>query len=90
MCGSVGGIVVASILKLLDNIVKEYTGNTANILTAVMCAVLFPDKFEFTVYIMLSMACLFTGIYLYESKKAKTSVASTSSESNEAARESKT
>lgn len=90
MCGSIGGIVVASILKLLDNIVKEYTGNTANILTAVLCAILFPDKFEFTVYIMLSMACLFSGIYLYESKKVKTNITSASSESNETARELKT
>ncbi len=32
---SLGGIVVASILKYLDNIVKEYTGSVANILTAV-------------------------------------------------------
>ena len=33
---SLGGIVVASILKYLDNIVKEYTGSVANILTAVI------------------------------------------------------
>ena len=33
---SLGGIVVASILKYLDNIVKEYTGSVANILTAVL------------------------------------------------------
>jgi hypothetical protein len=34
---SLGGLVVASILKYLDNIVKEYTGSVANILTAVAC-----------------------------------------------------
>ena len=51
---------------------QEYSGSTANILTAIFCAVLFPDKFEFTIYIMLSMACLFTGIYLYESRKVTT------------------
>ena len=33
---SIGGIAVASILKYLDNIVKEYTGSVANILTAVV------------------------------------------------------
>ena len=33
---SLGGIVVASILKYLDNVVKEYTGSVANILTAVI------------------------------------------------------
>lgn len=87
MCGSIGGIVVASILKLLDNIVKEYAGSTANILTAVLCAVLFPDKFEFTVYIMLSMGCLFTGIYLYESQKVKPKLSSVSSQSNQPSNE---
>ena len=51
---------------------QEYSGSTANILTAVFCAILFPDKFEFTLYILLSMGCLFTGIYLYESKKVQT------------------
>ena len=33
---SLGGLAVASILKFLDNIVKEYTGSVANILTAVV------------------------------------------------------
>merc|ERR1712018_290661 len=33
---SLGGIIVAAILKYLDNIVKEYTGSVANILTAVI------------------------------------------------------
>ncbi len=33
---SLGGLAVASILKYLDNIVKEYTGSVANILTAIV------------------------------------------------------
>jgi len=68
---SLGGIVVASILKYLDNIVKEYTGSVANILTAVISSVLFPDKFKFTPFIIMSMSSLLSGIYLYETKKAK-------------------
>ena len=44
--GSYGGLIVATILKLLDNIVKEYLGNIANIITAIFCSVLFPDKFQ--------------------------------------------
>jgi len=67
---SLGGIVVASILKYLDNIVKEYTGSVANILTAVLSSVLFPDKFKFTPFIIMSMTSLLSGIYLYETKKA--------------------
>ena len=52
-------------------IFQEYSGSTANILTAILCSILFPDKFELTPYIMLSMGCLLSGIYLYESKKLK-------------------
>ena len=65
---SVGGLVVAAILKKLDNVVKEYSSATANMFTAVISAVLFPDKFQITVFILLAMGLLFTGIYLYEKK----------------------
>jgi len=88
---SLGGLIVASILKYLDNIVKEYTASVANIITAVASrylssywksslnsnhaffrfSFLFPDKFKFTLYIVLSMASLLSGILLYETKKAK-------------------
>ena len=70
---SVGGLVVAAILKKLDNVVKEYSSATANIITAVISAVLFPDKFQITVFILLAMGLLFTGIYLYEKKSFKSS-----------------
>ncbi len=68
--GSCGGLVTAAILKFLDNIVKEYSGNMANIVTAVFCSFLFPDKFRFTAYVVLSLCLLLTGIYLYETRKA--------------------
>ena len=67
--GSVGGLVVAAILKKLDNIVKEYSGATANMFTAVICSFMFPEKFSFTIYIFLAMVLLFGGIYLYETQK---------------------
>ena len=60
--------MVAAILKELDNVVKEYSSATANIITAVISAVLFPDKFQITVFILLAMGLLLTGIYLYEKK----------------------
>ena len=68
---SVGGLVVASILKRLDNIVKEYSGATANMVTALLCSFLFPEKFTFTVFILVALVLLFLGIYLYENKNAK-------------------
>ena len=68
MFSSVGGLVVVAILKKLDNVVKDYSSATANIFTAVTCAFLFPDKFQITVFILLAMGLLFTGIYLYEKK----------------------
>ena len=67
--GSVGGLIVAAILKKLDNIVKEYSGATANMFTAVICSFMFPEKFSFTIYIFLAMVLLFGGIYLYETQK---------------------
>ena len=73
MFSSVGGLVVAAILKKLDNVVKEYSSATANMFTAIISAVLFPDKFQITVFILLAMGLLFTGIYLYEKKSFNTS-----------------
>ena len=70
---SIGGLVVAAILKKLDNVVKEYSSATANIFTALISAVLFPDKFQITVFILLAMGLLFTGIYFYEKKSFNSS-----------------
>ena len=50
---SVGGLVVAAILKKLDNVVKEYSYCTANMFTAILSSFLFPDKFSITVFINL-------------------------------------
>ena len=30
----------------LDNVVKEYSGATANMFTAIVCSILFPEKFQ--------------------------------------------
>ena len=67
--GSIGGLVVAAILKRLDNVVKEYSSATANMFTAILSAILFPDKFQMTWFIVLAMGTLFTGIFLHERKK---------------------
>ena len=64
--------MVAAILKKLDNVVKEYSTSTANMFTAVLSALLFPDKFRITVFILLAMGLLFAGIYLYEKKSFNT------------------
>ena len=80
---SVGGLVVAAILKKLDNVVKEYSSATANMFTAVLSSLLFPDKFEMTIFILLAMALLFTGIYLYEKKSFKSNSAEEDKSENE-------
>ena len=72
---SVGGLVVAAVLKKLDNVVKEYSSATANMFTALISATLFPDKFQITIFILFAMALLFTGIFLYEKKTFKPVVA---------------
>ena len=66
---SLGGMVVASILKMLDNVVKEYSSCIANTLTAIVCSVLFPSSFTFTPSMILAIFLLFSGICLYESKE---------------------
>jgi len=84
LLGGVGGMIVAAILKRLDNIVKEYSGATANMFTAIFCSFLFPEKFQFTIFIFMAMCLLFTGIYLYETRKPKPkSIISVSPESRE-------
>ena len=65
-CDATGGLVVASVLKHLDNIVKEYSGAAANVLTAVSCAQLFPEEFAISPIFCLSLTFLGLGIYLYE------------------------
>ncbi len=62
---------INSILKFLDNVVKEYSYSMANLITAIICATFFPDRFELTIYIALSLATLFVGIFLYEKSAAK-------------------
>ena len=47
---------------------QEYSYSTANMFTAVICALFFPDKFNITVFILFSMLFLFAGIYCYEKK----------------------
>eukprot|EP00095_Tigriopus_kingsejongensis_P002519 maker-scaffold185_size275389-snap-gene-1.34 protein:Tk02519 transcript:maker-scaffold185_size275389-snap-gene-1.34-mRNA-1 annotation:"ZK370.7" len=53
---SVGGIVVATVLKVLDNVVKEYSASAANLGTAISCAVFFPKKFQFSTYDLIGFA----------------------------------
>ena len=51
--------------------VKEYTYLAGNVLISVACAELYPDKFELNAVVVLSLAILLVGIYVYEGKKAK-------------------
>lgn len=54
--------------KINFSILQEYSYSTANMFTAVICALFFPDKFTITVFILFSMGFLFAGIYCYEKK----------------------
>jgi len=65
---SVGGLIVAAILKNLDCVVKEYSVASANLFTAAACSYFFPDKFILSFYIFLSLIILGVGIFLYEKK----------------------
>ncbi|XP_022241791.1 CMP-sialic acid transporter 1-like [Limulus polyphemus] len=60
------GVALASIMQHLDSIVKYYTANIANILTAIFSAWCFPDKFSLNWSFGLSLAVLVIAIFLYE------------------------
>ncbi|XP_076313027.1 uncharacterized protein LOC143226216 isoform X2 [Tachypleus tridentatus] len=63
---SAQGVALASIMQHLDSIVKYYTANIANILTAILSAWCFPDKFSLNWSFGLSLAILVIAIFLYE------------------------
>ena len=65
----VDGLVVAMVLKKLDNIVKEYSTAIGNIFIALLSSYFFPEKFQVNQYILISLILLFLGIYLYEVKR---------------------
>ena len=60
------GMAVANVLRRLDNVVKEYSASVANIATATVFSLLFPEVFQITLHLVLSLATLCTGITLYE------------------------
>ena len=62
---------ISSFLRHFDNVVKEYTYLFGNVLISVACAELYPDKFELNATVVLSLALLFVGIYVYEEKRVK-------------------
>ncbi|KAK2146008.1 hypothetical protein LSH36_640g01096 [Paralvinella palmiformis] len=62
----VGGIVVAIIIKKLDNIVKLYAQAVSGAITAMSCAILFPEVFQFDVMYIVSFTLTIVAIYLYE------------------------
>ena len=68
---SLGGLIVASILKRLDNIVKEYSGAIANMMTALICSFLFPEKFSLNFFFLFAIVLLMLGVILYETQKVK-------------------
>ncbi|ELT90198.1 hypothetical protein CAPTEDRAFT_205655 [Capitella teleta] len=61
------GVVVALIVKKLDNIVKLYTQSVSNMLTSVACTVFFPDHFHINFTFFACLILIFIGISLYES-----------------------
>lgn len=67
--GTVQGIATATVVKTLDNIVKYQLSASCNILSSIFSALLFPDKFHFTLSYIVSLCILLVAIYLYERKK---------------------
>lgn len=68
---SMGGLVVATVLKLMDNIVKEYSTSAATVGTAIVCAIMFPNSFKFSWFVIASFNVLIVGIVIYEKGRKK-------------------
>ncbi|XP_064483445.1 uncharacterized protein LOC135396411 isoform X2 [Ornithodoros turicata] len=66
---TIHGIMTAVVVKSLDNIVKYQLSATCNVLNCIICASLFPDRFHFTSFYVLSFLILLLAIYLYERQK---------------------
>ena len=64
----VGGIVVATIVKKLDNIVKLYLQALANMLTSVACWIVFPEHFQLNVQFIGCLVLMFLAIFGYENQ----------------------
>jgi hypothetical protein len=62
------GIIVAVVMKKLDNIVKLYTQAMSSGLTCLACIVLFPRVFQFDILFIASLMMTSFAIYLYEMK----------------------
>ena len=54
---------------LIFELQESYAFSKTKLFSTFIFSFLFPDKFKFTPYIVLSMGCLLSGIYLYETKK---------------------
>ena len=65
---SASGIVVALIVKKLDNIVKLYAQAVANTLTSIACALLFPEHFQFSFHFFFCLLLMIVAVFVYESQ----------------------
>ncbi|XP_077999717.1 uncharacterized protein LOC144452491 [Glandiceps talaboti] len=69
--GGCGGLVVAGIIKLIDNITKIYSSIIAILVTAFICAGLFPRNFTINIMYLGSIVVILVSSVLYERAKPK-------------------
>jgi UDP-sugar transporter A1/2/3 len=62
---SIGGLVVAAIMKRLDNLAKIFTAALAIMVTGLCTEALFPDKFTFTWFFMLGNVLVLISTVVY-------------------------
>nr|XP_006814499.1 PREDICTED: CMP-sialic acid transporter 1-like [Saccoglossus kowalevskii] len=69
--GGAGGLLVAAIIKNIDNIAKIYASTIAILVTGVVCWILFPENFQMTVTFVLAICMILASSVLYERAKPK-------------------
>ena len=65
LTASAGGIAIAGILKVLDNLYKILSAAIATIVTGYMCQTLFPNDFALSVYFTLGTCIVMYSTYIY-------------------------
>ncbi|XP_077999457.1 uncharacterized protein LOC144452267 [Glandiceps talaboti] len=71
LLGGAGGLLVAAIIKNIDNIAKIYSATFAIFLTAIVCSVLFPENFSLNLLFVAAVVTILVSSVLYERAKPK-------------------
>ncbi|XP_070544904.1 uncharacterized protein [Ptychodera flava] len=80
LLGGAGGLLVAAIIKNIDNIAKIYSATFAIFLTAILCSMLFPANFKLNFMFVCALFFILISSWMYERFKPKPADSATNGE----------